>query len=155
MTDPLPLHPASSDEIADSLSYALRFDGRKRVHHADEAMARITAERLVRHLERCGNVLMRKPAAAALERLAEADGFGGLGVDRRRALWEVRGLAGAALPLFAAADRDRIPEPEIVEAPVNLAAMCEGQQVVEGYRSTGLSLRRHPSLSYVWNIGLP
>jgi error-prone DNA polymerase len=81
---------------------------------------------------------------AALERLAEADAFGGLGVDRRRALWEVRGLADAALPLFAAADRGRMPEPEIVEAPVTLAAMCEGQQVVEDYRSTGLSLRRHP-----------
>jgi error-prone DNA polymerase len=81
---------------------------------------------------------------AALERLAEADGFGGLGVARRRALWEVRGLADATLPLFAAADRGRMPEPEIVEAPVSLAAMREGQQVVEDYRSTGLSLRRHP-----------
>jgi error-prone DNA polymerase len=81
---------------------------------------------------------------AALERLAEADGFGGLGLDRRRALWEVRGLADAALPLFAAAGRDRMPEPEIVEAPVSLAAMREGQQVVEDYRSTGLTLRRHP-----------
>lgn len=65
MADQLPLAPASADEIADSLSYALRFDGRKRVHHADEAMARITAERLVRHLERCGYVLMRKPEATA------------------------------------------------------------------------------------------
>jgi error-prone DNA polymerase len=81
---------------------------------------------------------------AALERLAEADGFGSLGVDRRRALWEVRGLTDEALPLFAAADRNRMPEPEIIEAPVSLAAMREGQQVVEDYRSTGLSLRRHP-----------
>ena len=65
MTNETPLHPASAEEIADSLSYALRYDGRKRVHQADEAMARITAERLVRHLERCGYVLMRKPEAAA------------------------------------------------------------------------------------------
>ncbi|MXP65637.1 hypothetical protein E0493_20005 [Roseomonas sp. M0104] len=65
MTNEIPLHPASAEEIAESLSYALRYDGRKRVHHADEAMARITAERLVRHLERCGYVLMRKPEAAA------------------------------------------------------------------------------------------
>ncbi|MDJ0391055.1 error-prone DNA polymerase [Roseomonas sp. E05] len=81
---------------------------------------------------------------AALERLAEADAFGSLGVDRRQALWAVRGLAEAALPLFAAADQGRRPEPEIVEAPVSLAAMREGQQVVEDYRSTGLSLRAHP-----------
>lgn len=65
MTNEIPLHPASAEEIADSLSYALRYDGRKRVHHADEAMARITAERLVRHLERCGYVLMRRPEAPA------------------------------------------------------------------------------------------
>jgi hypothetical protein len=66
MADQPPLAPTSADEIADSLSYALRFDGRKRVHQADGAMARITAECLVRHLERCGYVLMRKPEAAAL-----------------------------------------------------------------------------------------
>ncbi|MDJ0391041.1 OB-fold nucleic acid binding domain-containing protein [Roseomonas sp. E05] len=41
-----------------------------------------------------------------------------------------------------------MPEPEIVEAPVSLAALREGQQVVEDYRSTGLSLRAH-SLSFL------
>ncbi len=60
-----PLRPATAAEIAESLSFALRYDGRKRVHHADEAMARITAERLVRHLERSGYVLMRRPEGAA------------------------------------------------------------------------------------------
>lgn len=64
-TYPQPLHPATPEEIAESLSFALRYDGRRRVHHADEAMARITAERLVRHLERSGYVLMRRPEAAA------------------------------------------------------------------------------------------
>ena len=62
--DPL-LRPATPEEIAESLSFALRYDGRRRVHHADEAMARITAERLVQHLERSGYVLMRRPEAAA------------------------------------------------------------------------------------------
>lgn len=61
MTDQPPLRPATSEEIAESLCYALRYDGRRRVHHADEVMARITAERLVRHLERSGYVLMRRP----------------------------------------------------------------------------------------------
>ena len=56
-----PLRPATPEEIAESLSFALRWDGRRRVHHADEAMARITAERLVRHLERSGYVLMKRP----------------------------------------------------------------------------------------------
>jgi hypothetical protein len=59
------LRPATADEIERSLAFALRFDGRKRVHHADDAMARITAERLVQHLERSGFVLMKRPDAAA------------------------------------------------------------------------------------------
>jgi hypothetical protein len=65
VTDDPGLRPATAEEIAETLSFALRYDGRKRVHHADEAMARITAERLVRHLERSGYVLMRRPAEAA------------------------------------------------------------------------------------------
>lgn len=59
------LRQASTDEIQDSLSFALRYEGRKRVRHADEAMARITAERLVQHLERSGYVLMKRPDATA------------------------------------------------------------------------------------------
>jgi hypothetical protein len=59
------LRPATAAEIADSLSFALRYDGRRRVHHADDAMARITADRLVAHLERSGFVLMKRPDAAA------------------------------------------------------------------------------------------
>ena len=42
-----------------------------------------------------------------LERLAEADAFQALGLDRRAALWAVRGLADTVLPLFAAADGAR------------------------------------------------
>jgi hypothetical protein len=53
--------PATRDELTQSLSFSLRFNGRKRVHDADETMARITAERLVEHLERLGYVVMQKP----------------------------------------------------------------------------------------------
>ena len=63
--DKLNLRPASAQEIQESLSFALRYAGRKRVHHADDAMARITAERLVQHLERSGFVLMKRPDGAA------------------------------------------------------------------------------------------
>ena len=59
------LRPATAEEIAETLSFALRYEGRRRVHHADDVMARITAERLVRHLERSGYVLMRRPEAPA------------------------------------------------------------------------------------------
>jgi hypothetical protein len=65
MIEPPHLRPATPDEITESLSFALRYDGRKRVRDADDAMARITAERLVRHLERSGFVLMKRPPDAA------------------------------------------------------------------------------------------
>ncbi len=59
------LHPATSAELEESLSFALRYAGKKRVHSADDVMARVTAERLVQHLDRSGYVLMKRPAAAA------------------------------------------------------------------------------------------
>ena len=65
MPDASHLRPATPDEIAETLSFALRYEGRRRVHQADDIMARITAERLVRHLERSGFVLMRRPPAVA------------------------------------------------------------------------------------------
>ena len=79
-----------------------------------------------------------------LERLAEADAFRGVGLDRRQALWQVRALADTVLPLFAASDAGHRPRPEIVEPPVELAPMRDGGEVVEDYVSTGLSLRQHP-----------
>jgi error-prone DNA polymerase len=76
--------------------------------------------------------------AAALEKLADADAFQGLGLDRRQALWRVRGLGGKPLPLFAAAEA-RANEPDVALSP-----MTEGREVVEDYRAVQLSLRAHP-----------
>ena len=59
------LRPATTSELQESLSFALRYEGRRRVHHADDVMARITAERLVRHLEQSGFVLMKRPSRDA------------------------------------------------------------------------------------------
>ena len=59
------LHPATPAEVEDSLSFALRYAGRKRVHTADDVMARVTAERLLRHLEQSGFVVLKRPATPA------------------------------------------------------------------------------------------
>ena len=61
MPDTPKLRPATREELAQSLSFALRFNGRKRERGADEIMANITAERLIEHLERSGYVVMHKP----------------------------------------------------------------------------------------------
>ncbi len=90
----------------------------------------LSVELLARHLPR-----------RAMELLAEADAFRGLGLDRRQALWAVKGLADAArieaeAPLLAAMTRQ---EPE-----VELPAMSLPIQVTEDYRTTRLSLKAHP-----------
>jgi error-prone DNA polymerase len=82
---------------------------------------------------------------AALTRLAEADAYGSLKLNRRDALWAIKGLSDTPLPLFAAADqRESRLAPEIDESPVALTPMSEARNVVEDYRSRGLSLRQHP-----------
>jgi error-prone DNA polymerase len=75
---------------------------------------------------------------AALEKLADADAFHALGLDRRQALWRVRGLGQAPLPLFAAA------EARGIEPAVTLTPLTEGREVIEDYRAVQLSLRAHP-----------
>ena len=58
------LRPASEQEVAESLSYALRFgaDGKPRRTGAEQ-LAPLAAAQLVRHLERARFVVMRRPAA--------------------------------------------------------------------------------------------
>ncbi len=62
---PANLRLATSDEVSDALAHALRFNGRKRSHTADEMQARITADHLLKCLEMSGFVLMRKPPRQA------------------------------------------------------------------------------------------
>ncbi|MCW3834985.1 error-prone DNA polymerase [Sphingomonas canadensis] len=82
---------------------------------------------------------------AALERLARADAFHALGLDRRQALWAVKALGEKPLPLLAAADaRAGRVVPESAEPAVALAPLTAGREVVEDYRAIQLSLRDHP-----------
>jgi error-prone DNA polymerase len=73
---------------------------------------------------------------ATLEKLAKADAFHAMGLDRRQALWAIRGLGERPLPLFAATERR--------EEPVTLVPLTAGREVVEDYRATQLTLRQHP-----------
>lgn len=79
-----------------------------------------------------------------IERLAEADAFRSIGLDRRDALWAVRALDGKSaaekLPLFDRPEiRLRDNEPE-----TRLPVMPLGEHVIHDYRSLGLSLKAHP-----------
>ena len=81
-------------------------------------------------------------APSVLTALAEADAFRSLGLDRRDALWAVRGLNRSGdkddLPLLKALSF-RATEPD-----ANLPAMPLGEHVVEDYRHLSLSLKAHP-----------
>ncbi|HYK79725.1 MAG TPA: error-prone DNA polymerase [Micropepsaceae bacterium] len=77
-----------------------------------------------------------------MRRLAEADAFVSLGLDRRKALWELRALRRMGdkddLPLFARAPLSA-SEPD-----AGLPSMPPGEQVLEDYRHLHLSLKAHP-----------
>ena len=70
MPDTPSLRPATPDEIADPLSFALRFNGKKRARDADEMMARITAERLSRFRLAAQRIRGRGSAAFLAQGLA-------------------------------------------------------------------------------------
>ena len=78
---------------------------------------------------------------ATLERLAAADAFRSLGLDRRQALWEVRALpASLPLPLFNWAEARETGE----EPTVALPEMPLSEHVVNDYQTLRLSLKAHP-----------
>jgi error-prone DNA polymerase len=82
--------------------------------------------------------------AGVIERLAAADAFRSLGIDRREALWAVRALnAGSAterLPLF---ERPSLSLREN-EPHTQLPVMPLGEHVIHDYRTLALSLKAHP-----------
>ncbi|MEE7489456.1 error-prone DNA polymerase [Methylobacterium oryzae] len=96
-----------------------------------------------------------------LERLAEADAFRSLGLDRRAALWMVRTLEGTSARKAAKADPSE-RRAHLLDAPlplfawhaddglfrhepaVELPALAPSEAVAEDYSATGLSLQGHP-----------
>jgi len=78
----------------------------------------------------------------AIQRLAAADAFRSMGLDRRAALWDSRALRQAPdLPLFAYAEaRDEGAEAD----PAQLPVMPLAEHVVNDYQTVRLSLKAHP-----------
>ena len=89
-----------------------------------------------------------------LRTLAEADVFAPVGLSRREALWAAQAVASREeLPLFSG----DIDGEGIVEAPAQLPPMSQGEEVVEDYVSTRLTLRAHPIafLRHILTPGTP
>ena len=75
---------------------------------------------------------------AALEKLADADAFRSIGLDRRQALWEVS-TKDRPVALFAGQ-----PSEDAKEENVTLPEMTISEHVVHDYAATSLSLKAHP-----------
>ena len=77
--------------------------------------------------------------SATVTRLSQADAFGSLNQDRREALWQALAQEAQPLdqPLFDCLENDDDLTAGLPEMPIE-------QQVVEDYRTVGLSLKAHP-----------
>jgi DNA polymerase III alpha subunit len=82
--------------------------------------------------------LARRPdiSRETLVRLAAADAFRSLGLNRRQALWHILALDDDEPPLFAELEPD--------EPAIELPEMALDETVVEDYDALGFSLNAHP-----------
>ncbi|MES1199285.1 MAG: OB-fold nucleic acid binding domain-containing protein, partial [Pseudomonadota bacterium] len=138
------LHSRHTDMRGDvKTTHALRLGFRQAKGLNEEEIERFVHNR-ARGYDSVRDVWLRgKLSPSTIEKLADADAFRSLGLDRRDALWAARGLNRVGgqedLPLFArASDPTREPDFELPAMPV-------GEHVVEDYRALGLSLKTHPT----------
>jgi error-prone DNA polymerase len=82
-------------------------------------------------------------SVATMERLANADAFRSMDLDRRRALWEVSALHDRPVQLMQGQPSESLHEPE-----VDLPTLRLSEHVVQDYATTGLSIKGHP-LSFI------
>lgn len=74
-----------------------------------------------------------------LERLAEADAFASLKLNRRQALWEIYNANDRFNGIYKGQTVDR-PEEKNIQLPL----LEPGQEVIQDYATTSLSLKAHP-----------
>ncbi len=74
-----------------------------------------------------------------LEKLADADAFRSLDIDRRKALWEITALGDRPIALF-----EGQPSESMAEGQIALPLLTKSQHVVADYARTSLSIKAHP-----------
>jgi error-prone DNA polymerase len=134
------LEPVARDDTASVGHVSLRLGLRQIDGLRSADVERLVAARpyaSVDELRRRGSVPVH-----AIQRLAAADAFRSMGLDRRAALWDSRALKQAPdLPLFAYAEtHDEGAEDE----PAQLPKMPLSEHVVNDYQTIRLSLKAHP-----------
>ncbi len=76
---------------------------------------------------------------SVLEKLADADAFRSIGLDRRQALWEVSSLSDSPVGMF-----EGQPSESVNEGQLELPLLSDAEHVIEDYAATGLSVKAHP-----------
>jgi len=143
--DPSAIHPRHADmKDVIASSYAVRL-GFNRVKGLSSARMTAFMARRGDGYRSVRDLWLRSGLTVAeIEKLAEADAFRSIGLDRREALWAVKALDGQSaaemLPLFSLPGQT-LPD---LEPPTRLPAMPAGEHVIHDYRSLGLSLKKHP-----------
>lgn len=89
--------------------------------------------------ENVGQLFDAGVSPSSLERLADADAFRSVGLDRRQALWQVSALNDHPTGMFTGT-----PSQSTTEERTELPAMMPAEHVIQDYASTSLSLKAHP-----------
>ncbi len=135
---PPPLTPLHQGE-GNGRIYALRL-GLRLIHGLSDAAAQsIVAARSTPYRSVAELATRAGLGRSAIARLAEADAFGSLQLDRRSALWQALDQTPRVeeLPLLAGLDEDD-------SRPPTLPSLTPQEEVYADYQSSGLTLRQHP-----------
>jgi len=125
-------------EEQDGRYCALRLGFRQVKGLREDEMQTLIEKRCV-FFENVNELLDAGVSLFSLERLADADAFRSIGLDRRRALWEVSALSDHPTGVFSGT-----PSASVGELATELPPMSRAEHVVQDYASTSLSLKAHP-----------
>ncbi|MGM9478120.1 error-prone DNA polymerase [Pedobacter sp. GSP4] len=138
---PIDINYSSWDNILEEKSgkyHALRLGFRQIKGIREEDIEALTANRS-QDYKQPHELMDAGVKLSTLERLADADAFGSMGLDRRRALWEVSAMADRPIALF-----ENQPSESTLETQATLPLMTKGEHVIQDYATTSLSLKAHP-----------
>ena len=117
---------------------AVRLGFRQAAGLREEDMQTLVSARHVNY-QNIDQLLSAGVPPSAMERLADADAFRSIGLDRRQALWEVSALHDHPTGMFTGT-----PSQSTTEQWTELPVMTPGEHVIQDYASTSLSLKAHP-----------
>jgi DNA polymerase III alpha subunit len=120
--------------------HAVRLGFRQAKGVSEEEIKKLVKQRGSGYRQVAELVRRAQMTPATVTKLAEADAFRSIGLDRRQALWAVMALEQDVLPLFSNLEEEA-PTPD---EDVTLPLMPVSQHVIEDYRALALSLKQHP-----------